>query len=494
MNDAEPCFRWKELLTAPAAGGTGQGQRGCSAEIAGFLRRHGRRPRVLVADADCPQAENTLRSVSACMADMGFDVDIAPSGIPPDRTADMAMENGDHFILVPPFSGEQAAAEDRLITRLEELKCPGVQVVQIPADVFRGLAPGHETRVGQEFMTARLAAEFGPRLSRVPLECFSEQDCVRGLLSHSRQVLAQVISLLESRLAAHRQLAEEVVRQMLPHTGKAMRIGVSGVPGVGKSTFIERFVAGLVNRGHRVAVLAVDPSSLKSGGSIMGDKTRMSRLCRMPEVFIRPSPSGGALGGVTSRTRESMAVCEAAGFDVIVVETVGVGQSETAVASMVDFFLVLMLAGAGDEIQGIKKGILELADAVAVNKADGENVERAEEARKDYESALSLILPPYRGWRPVVLTCSAKTGAGLDDIWDVICRHHTALQASGELREKKRKQSVAWMWDLLAEGLRQRFYHNPRVGAQLKKTAGLVAGGRCLPTEGALKLLSLMEK
>ena len=494
MNDTGLCSGSDYWLPLSAAGGSDRGPAGFGEQVSDFLRRHGRRPRVLVADLDAGYSEDAVRGVSSCLADMGFDVDLAPGGISARDAVEMAVENGDHFILVMPCvqgKTDPAQGEDR---RFEGVKVEDVQLVNIEAAAFRDLYRSSQAPEVRDALADRLAQAFAPRLSRLPAKVLSEKCYVEGLLAGNRRVLSQVITLLESRLPEHREKAEEVVRRILPNTGKALRIGISGVPGVGKSTFIERFAAKLVDGGHRVAVLAVDPSSTKSGGSIMGDKTRMSGLCRRPEVFIRPSPSGGALGGVATRTRESMTVCEAAGFDVVIVETVGVGQSETAVASMVDFFLVLMLAGAGDEIQGIKKGILELADAVAVNKADGDNLERAEEARKDYESALGLLLPPYRAWRPVVLTCSAKTGAGLDEIWETICRHRTALLASGELGAKKRKQAVAWMWDLVAEGLRERFYRHPAVGERLREMAGEVAAGRCLPTEAALKLLALAEK
>ncbi len=234
------------------------------------------------------------------------------------------------------------------------------------------------------------------------------QSHIDGVLSGDRRVLARTITLIESSLPDHRQMAAGIIEGLLPHTGKAVRLGITGVPGVGKSTFIETFGMYLTGQGNRLAVLAVDPSSTRSRGSIMADKTRMEQLCVEPRAFIRPSPSGGSLGGVARKTRETMLLCEAAGFDIIIVETVGVGQSETAVASMVDFFLVLMLAGAGDELQGIKKGVLEIADALAVNKADGDNVEKARQAKKAYETALHLLSPASPSWSPPVLTCSAK--------------------------------------------------------------------------------------
>ena len=231
---------------------------------------------------------------------------------------------------------------------------------------------------------------------------------VNGLLNGNRRILAKTITLIESSLSSHQVLAQAILDRLLPHTGKAVRLGITGVPGVGKSSFIESLGMLLVEKGHRVAVLAVDPSSTRSGGSILADKTRMERLSADSRAFIRPSPSGGTLGGVARKTRETMLVCEAAGFDVIIVETVGVGQSEITVSSMVDFFLVLMLAGAGDELQGIKKGVLELADAIAINKADGDNIEKAGRAKKDYETALHLLRPASPNWSPPVLTCSAR--------------------------------------------------------------------------------------
>jgi LAO/AO transport system kinase len=233
------------------------------------------------------------------------------------------------------------------------------------------------------------------------------QILIKGVRKRDRRLLSKTITLIESSRPDHQQRARKIVDELLPHTGKAVRLGITGVPGVGKSTFIESLGISLVEAGHRVAVLAVDPSSSRSGGSVMADKTRMEKLSVEKKAFIRPSPSGGTLGGVARKTRETMLVCEAAGFDVIIVETVGVGQSETTVASMVDFFLVLMLAGAGDELQGIKRGVLELADALAINKADGDNIVNAKKAAKIYASALQMLHPPSPNWKPPVMTCSA---------------------------------------------------------------------------------------
>jgi len=259
-----------------------------------------------------------------------------------------------------------------------------------------------------------------PRRARTPL---GVDAYVEGVLSGSRTVLARAITLVESTNPEHERLAQQVLTRVLPHTGKAQRIGISGVPGAGKSTFIDAFGSYLTGLGHKVAVLAIDPSSRVSGGSILGDKTRMQRLANDPNAFVRPSPSAGSLGGVARKTREASLLCEAAGYDVVVIETVGVGQSETTVGEMVDFFLVLMLPNAGDELQGIKKGILELVDLIAVNKADGTNVEAANRAARQYEMALRYVRPAGAAWQVPVLTCSALEGRGLDRIWKKICEH-----------------------------------------------------------------------
>ena len=314
---------------------------------------------------------------------------------------------------------------------------------------------------------------------------------IDGVLKKKRAVIAKSITLIESALPAHQKLAQNIIDGLLPYAGNAIRIGISGVPGVGKSTFIESFGMMLIEKGHRVAVLAVDPSSSRSGGSIMGDKTRMEKLALQPNAFIRPSPTSGTLGGVAKKTRESMIICEAAGHDVILVETVGVGQSETAVASMVDFFLVLMLAGAGDELQGIKKGILELADAIVINKADGNNIERAREARAEYESALNLMESKSSVWSVPVLTCSALTMDGLEDVWKTILDYRQKLTDAGELAEKRRLQSVDWMWSLVQDGLKDRFFKNPKVKVQLPTMITAVEEGKTSPTVAAHELLSL---
>ena len=319
------------------------------------------------------------------------------------------------------------------------------------------------------------------------------QFYVQGVLNGDRRLIAKTITLIESSLTAHQRLAHTIVDLLLPYSGKAIRLGITGVPGVGKSTFIESLGTMLVEKGHRVAVLAVDPSSKRSGGSVLADKTRMEKLAVEERAFIRPSPSGGTLGGVARKTRETMIACEAAGFDVIIVETVGVGQSETTVASMVDFFLVLMIAGAGDELQGIKKGILEIADAVAVNKADGDNIEKAEFARKQYETALHFLAPSSPNWTPPVLTCSALELIDIDVIWETVLKHHRIFTQTGELNANRKKQAVDWMWSLVKDGLKDRFYQNPEVKEILPETIKDVEKGTIASTVAASRLLDLLD-
>ncbi len=320
------------------------------------------------------------------------------------------------------------------------------------------------------------------------------ETTVGGLLKGDRRILAKTITLIESSLADHQMAAQAILERLLPHTGKAVRLGITGVPGVGKSSFIECLGMFLIEKGLRVAVLAVDPSSNRSGGSILADKTRMERLSADDRAFIRPSPSGGTLGGVARKTRETMLVCEAAGFDVMIVETVGIGQSEITVASMVDFFLVLMLAGAGDELQGIKKGFLELADALAINKADGDNMERARIAQKDFETALHLLRPESPNWSLPVLMCSARERTGIEAIWAVVLKHRDVMTASGELAQRRRGQSLAWMWSLVEEGLRDRFQHHPEVQRYLPQLARQVENGQLPPIAAACQLLSFLDR
>jgi LAO/AO transport system kinase len=301
--------------------------------------------------------------------------------------------------------------------------------------------------------------------------------------------LARAITLIESRKREHRALAADLLTALMPFTGNADRIGLTGVPGVGKSTFIDQFGTNLTAEGHRVAVLAIDPSSSRTGGAILGDKTRMQRLAVDELAFIRPSPAGGSLGGVTRSTRETMLLCEAAGYDIIIVETVGVGQSETAVHEMVDIFVVLMLAGAGDELQGIKKGVLELADLIAVNKADGDNVKKANLAASDYRRAIRLMTPESKNWTPPVLTCSAAQNTGLEELWAEILRHREIKMVSGEREERRHQQQIRWMWSMISDRLLDQFKDSPAVQERLEAVSAAVKNGELPAAVAAESLL-----
>jgi LAO/AO transport system kinase len=314
-------------------------------------------------------------------------------------------------------------------------------------------------------------------------------DYYMGVRAGERAMLARAITLVESSRPERRELAEALLQRLLPHTGRAYRVGVTGAPGVGKSTTIDQLGINLLEGGHKVAVLAVDPSSTRTGGSILGDKTRMLRLSRDDRAFIRPTPSSGALGGVARATRETMALCEAAGFDIVIVETVGVGQSEISVAAMVDFFLVLLLPGGGDELQGIKKGIAEIADMLAINKADGGNEARANVTAADYRAALHILTPLNPSWRPPVITISAAKNRGLDVLWDKIREHREILTASGAFAARRGEQAVRWMNDLIEEGLRVRALADRALAARLAELREDVRAGRVMATRAAEEIL-----
>jgi LAO/AO transport system kinase len=309
-----------------------------------------------------------------------------------------------------------------------------------------------------------------------------------------RAALARAITLIESRRADHQVKAQALLLRLLPHTGDAYRVGITGTPGVGKSTTIDTLGTYLIGEGHKVAVLAVDPSSARTGGSILGDKTRMARLSAEADAFIRPSPSSGTLGGVAAKTREAMLLCEAAGFDVVLVETVGVGQSETAVCDMTDIFLALMLPGAGDELQGIKKGLVELADMIAINKADGDNLPRANAAAAAYRAALKILAPRSQHWFPPVLTYSGLTGEGIAKLWGKIAAHRTAMTASGEFASRRRSQQVKWMWAMLEDGMMARLRRDAATRARVKEIESAVAGERLTPALGADAIAALLRE
>ena len=295
-----------------------------------------------------------------------------------------------------------------------------------------------------------------PQRTPSPVELFPRPglaDLVAGVRGGDRAMLARAITLVESGKPEHQAMAQDMLQALLPHTGGAIRLGVTGVPGVGKSTTIDQLGINLIDAGHRVAVLAVDPTSTRSGGSILGDKTRMNRLASHPAGYVRPSPTSGTLGGVARKTRETVALVEAAGYDVVIVETVGVGQSEVTVSEMVDFFLVLLLPGGGDELQGIKKGIIEVADMIAINKTDGDNVDRATRSAADYRGALGLITPASEHWQPPVITISGRDNAGLDMLWQKVCDHRARMIGSGEFETRRMAQAVGWMHAMLSDRL-----------------------------------------
>lgn len=328
-----------------------------------------------------------------------------------------------------------------------------------------------------------------PKKIRLPAQTY-----VEGILHADRLILSRAITLAESSLSADQVLAQEVLRQVLPHTGDSIRIGITGVPGVGKSTFIEVFGKIITALGKKLAVLAVDPSSQRTRGSIMGDKTRMETLSNDPLAYIRPSPAGNSLGGVTRSTRQAMLLCEAAGYEVIIVETVGVGQSETAVHGMVDFFLLLALAGAGDELQGIKRGIMEMADAIAITKADGQNKQASDTARAMYQNALHLFPRSEKNWTPPVVTCSALSQEGVVQIWEMITSYHQQMQGSNYFHRHRQLQSLQWMYETIKQNLEDQFYNNPHIQAQLPVIEQEVKNGKIPALTAAMQLLSLFHQ
>lgn len=320
------------------------------------------------------------------------------------------------------------------------------------------------------------------------------EDLITGVKEGDRAVIGQAITLVESSLDEDKQSAHTLLEELLPHTGNAHRVGITGAPGVGKSTLIESLGSKLTDSGHRVAVLAVDPTSSITKGSILGDKTRMAQLANDPAAFIRPSPSSGTLGGVARTTRETMVVLEAAGYDVVIVETVGVGQSETEMASMVDTFLALLLPGAGDELQGIKKGVLEVADLIAVNKADGDNLAQARNSVNDYTMALRLTRPTNQGWDPKVMMVSGLTGDGLDGLWAAIMHHRQVLTQSGDWDQRRREQRLSWMWSTIENHVISGIHSHPEVAEILEKIEEEVSAGAMNPRRGAEEILKVFER
>lgn len=319
----------------------------------------------------------------------------------------------------------------------------------------------------------------------------SLEDYVKGIREGNRTVLSQAITLIESTKSEHRELAQDIIEECLPDSGDSIRIGITGVPGVGKSTFIEALGNHIIEQGHKLAVLAIDPSSTRSKGSILGDKTRMETLSNNENAFIRPSPTGGSLGGVARKTRETIYLCEAAGYDTIFIETVGVGQSETAVHSMVDFFLLLMLAGAGDELQGIKRGIMEMADAIAINKIDEASEKSVQQAVREFKNALHLYPETKSGWTPEVTTCSALTEKGIPEIWDIILEYISLTKENGYFQDNRNRQAKHWMYDTISNRLEEHFYDNERVQNKQKNIEQKVLNGEMSSFKAAQELLEL---
>jgi LAO/AO transport system kinase len=330
-----------------------------------------------------------------------------------------------------------------------------------------------------------------PRLLLPPRRQRPAREFIAGILDGQRVVLSQAITLIESARPEHQELAQAIIEGCLPHSGRSIRIGITGSPGVGKSTFIEVFGLHLLEQGRRLAVLAIDPSSKVSRGSILGDKTRMEQLAAREQAFIRPSPAGDSLGGVARKTREAIVLCEAAGYDTIIIETVGVGQSETAVHSMTDFFLLLLLPGAGDELQGIKRGIVEMADLIAVNKADGERLELARHARQAYRNALHLLPPKESGWAPPVELCSATTGMGIDQAWQQVETYWNTTLENGFFARNRQAQAKYWLYESIDQQLRAAFFQHPQVQQHLKSVEAAVLEGRQSSFQAAERLLSL---
>lgn len=352
--------------------------------------------------------------------------------------------------------------------------------------VVQGVEGGHDGMPGDNQKASRIVKRNSNHLTI--------KEYVDGILAGDRTIIGRAITLIESNARHHQEKAQELLKELLPHSGNSVRIGITGVPGAGKSTFIEALGCQLTRSGNKVAVMAVDPSSSLTRGSILGDKTRMEQLSRDPNAFIRPSPSGGTLGGVARKTRETTIVFEAAGFNVVMIETIGVGQNEITVRSMVDFFLLILIAGAGDELQGIKRGVMEIADAIIINKADGDNIKAAKMARAEYERAIHYLQPATKGWTTGVYTASAQEGDGIEEIWRIIGVYCEATKANGAFNERRREQSRLWLHSMLEERIKELFYSQPNVVKQLPEIEQAVIEGTIPVTQAAWQILQIFDK
>ena len=464
-----------------------------------FAEADGRRPRILVAKMGQDGHDRGQKVIATAFADIGFDVDVGSLFSTPEEVARQAADNDVHVVGVSSLAAGHLSLVPALRDALAEVGRPDIMIVVggvIPPGDFEELyaagataifPPGTVIADAASGLVRQLAERLGYDLRLMAAD--QVEELAAAVLGGDRTELSRAITLVESTRPDHREQAQQLLLRLLGESGHAMRVGITGVPGAGKSTAIEALGMMLIEQGHRVAVLAVDPSSTRTGGSILGDKTRMARLAVHADAYIRPSPTSGTLGGVARATRETVVLLEAAGFDVIIIETVGIGQSEVTVANMVDTFVFLTLARTGDQLQGIKKGVLELADVVVVNKADGKHAVEAKNAARELAAAIRLIYPRDVLWRPPVLTMSALERIGLDELWETVLRHRDVLTRAGEFDAKRREQEVDWMWAMVRDAVLDRVLTNPEVKRIRAEVERQVRDGELTPALAAQRIL-----